>query len=117
MIILININYLYINKKTIKMKNMYAVRAQKLSKFHGTSNETFTNGLIHEEEYNYLYSDYGKALDAYKEQVKDCSSQVATSVCFSQTYTVQLLDYEGTNPMPTFQTKRKIMFQVTMSNL
>ena len=117
MIILIFINYLYINKKTIKMKNMYTVRTQKLSKFHGTTNETFTDGLIHEEEYNYLYSDYSQALDAYKEQVKDCSSQVATSVCFSQTYTVQLLDYEGTNPMPTFQTKRKIMFQVTMSNL
>lgn len=99
------------------MKNKYTVRTQKLSKFHGTSNETFTNGLIHEEEYNYFYSDYGEALDAYKEQVKDCSGQVAISVCFSQTFTVQLLDFEGTNPMKEHGEKRKIWFQVTMSNL
>jgi len=117
LIILININYLYIKQKNHQMKNTYAVRAQKLSKFHGTSNETFTNGLIHEEEYNYLYINYGEALDAYIEQVKDCSRQVATSVCFSQTYTVQLLDYEATNPMKAHGEKRKIMFQVSMSNL
>jgi hypothetical protein len=99
------------------MKKNYTVRLQKLSKFHGTTNETFTNGLIHEEEYKYLYSDYGEALDAYKEQVKDCAGQVAVSVCFSQTYTVQLLDYEGTNPMNSHVEKKRIMFQVTMSNL
>lgn len=99
------------------MKNTYTVRIQKLSKFHGTTNETFTDGVIHEEEYNYLYSDYAQALDAYKEQVKDCAGQVAVGVCFNQTYTVQLLDAEGTNPMKSHGEKRKIWFQVTMSNL
>jgi|GEM_PF-2487635 hypothetical protein len=99
------------------MKNNYTVRIQKLSKFHGTTNETFTDNVIHEEEYNYLYSEYGEALDAYKEQVKDCAGQVAVSVCFNQTYTVQLLDCEGTNPMKSHGEKRKIWFQVTMCNL
>ena len=96
---------------------MYTVRTQKLSKFYGTTNETFTDGLIHEEEYNYVYSDYGKALDAYKEQVKDCSSQLAISVCFNQTFTIQLLDIEGTNPLKSHGEKKRIWFQVTMSNL
>jgi len=96
---------------------MYTVRTQKLSKFHGTTNETFTNGVIHEEEYDYLYSDYAQALDAYKEQVIDCSGQLAISVCFSQTFTVQLLDSEGTNPLKSHGEKRRIMFQLTMSNL
>ena len=99
------------------MKNYYTVRIQKLSKFHGTSNETYTNGLIHEEEYNYLYLDYGEALNKYTEEVKDCAGQVAVSVCFNQTYTVQLLDCEGTNPMKSHGEKRKIWFQVTMCNL
>lgn len=96
---------------------MYTVRTQKLSKYHGTTNETFTNGVIHEEEYNYLYSDYAQALDAYREQVKDCSGQVAISVFFSQTFTVQLLDAEGTNPLKGHEEKKRIWFQVTMSNL
>ena len=99
------------------MKKNYTVRIQKLSRFHGTTNETFTDGVIHEEEYNYLYSDYGEALDAYKEQVKDCAGQVAVYVCFNQTYTVQLLDSEGTNPMKSNGEKKRIWFQVTMSNL
>ena len=99
------------------MKNTYTVRTQKLSKFHGTTNETFTDGLIHEEEYNYVYLDYGEALNKYIEQVKDCAGQVAVSVCFNQTYTVQLLDSEGTNPMKSNGEKKRIWFQVTMSNL
>ena len=99
------------------MKKYYTVRTQKLSKYHGTTNETFTNGVIHEEEYNYLYSDYGEALNKYTEQVKDCAGQVAVSVCFSQTFTVQLLDAEGTNPLKSHGEKSRIWFQVTMSNL
>jgi hypothetical protein len=56
-------------------------------------------------------------LNKYTEEVKDCAGQVAISVCFTQTYTVQLLDSEGTNPMKAHGEKRKIWFQVTISNL
>lgn len=98
-------------------KQNYIVRVSKLSKYFGETSETFKNGLIHEEEYNYEYSDYSLALSDYNKKCAECAEQCATGIVFTQSYTIQLLSAEGTNPMKGHSEKRRVCFQLIISNL
>jgi ectoine hydroxylase-related dioxygenase (phytanoyl-CoA dioxygenase family) len=100
------------------MNKTYAVRLSKLSKYFGETSENFKSGKIHEEEYIFEYTDYAEALQEYKKHCTSSANSLAMQHIFSSTYTVQLLDWEGTNPQtPYNQNKRGVMFQITVSNL
>jgi ribonuclease D len=100
------------------MKNTYAVRLSKLSKYFGETSENFQSKKIHEEEYIFEYTDYKEALEEYKKHCASSANSLATQTIFASTYTVQLLDWEGTNPQKNCnQYKRGIMHQITISNL
>jgi ectoine hydroxylase-related dioxygenase (phytanoyl-CoA dioxygenase family) len=100
------------------MKQTYAVRLSKLSKFFGESNENYKSGKIHEEEYIFEYATYSEALEEYQKHCTNAAKSLAVQIIFASTYTVQLLDWEGTNPQtPNTQYKRGVMFQITISNL
>jgi hypothetical protein len=100
------------------MKKTYAVRLSKLSKYFGTSEENFKPGQVHEEEYIFEYTDYKEALESYKQYCDDSAKSLALQIIFASTYTVQLLDYEGTNPQYNGdKNKRRIEHQITISNL
>jgi ribonuclease D len=100
------------------MKNTYAVRLSKISKYFGESNENYKSGKIHEEEYIFEYTDYKEALEEYKKHCASVANSISMQIIFASTYTVQLLDWEGTNPQSACtKYKRGIMFQITISNL
>ena len=100
------------------MKKTYAVRLSKLSKYFGMPSEHYKEGQIHEEEYIFEYTDYKEALDHYKKSCGEAAETLAIQIVFSQTYTIQILDLEGTNPQFNGdKSKRRIMFQITISNL
>ncbi len=118
MIILIIFNYLYTTKQNHQtMKKKYAVRLSKISKYYGVPSESHQQGKIHEEEYIFYYEDYRKALDEYNNHCQSAASHICMQGVFSSTYTIQLLDWEGTNPNISASEKRRIMFQITISNI
>jgi hypothetical protein len=100
------------------MKQSYAVRLSKISKYFGQTNEHYKSGKIHEEEYIFEYTDYAEALEEYKKHCASVANSLAMQIIFASTYTVQLLDWEGTNPQTNCtKYKRGIMFQISISNL
>lgn len=100
------------------MKQNHAVRVSKISKYYGKPSENFEKGQIHEEEYIFQFENYKDALEEYNEQCESTANSICMQSVFSSTYTIQLLDWEGTNPQKIgTKDKRRIMFQVTISNI
>jgi hypothetical protein len=99
------------------MKKKYAVRLSKISKYYGIPSENFQQGKIHEEEYNFQYEDYKDALEEYNKHCESAASSICMQISFSSTYTIQLLDWEGTNPNKSKSEKRRVMYQITISNI
>lgn len=100
------------------MKQTYAVRLSKLSKYFGVPSEYYKEGQVHEEEYIFEYTDYKEALEHYKKACGEAGESLALQIVFSQTYTIQLLNWEGTNPQFNGdKNKRRIDHQITISNL
>lgn len=95
----------------------YKVRIHKLSKYFGETDENFKDGQVHEEEYNYPYSDYKEALSFYVKKCEECAEQCSMGISFSHSFTIQLLGNIETNPMKSHSEKRRVYFQLTMSNL
>jgi hypothetical protein len=99
------------------MKNKYAVRLSRIKKYYGIVNETHKQGQIHEEEYIFHYEEYKDALDEYHKHCESSARNICMQGVFSSTYTIQLLDWEGTNPNKSQSDKRRIMFQISISNV
>ena len=99
------------------MKNKYAVRLSKIYKYYGIVSETHKQGQIHEEEYIFEYQEYRDALDEYHKHCENSAKHICMQGVFSSTYTIQLLDWEGTNPNKSKSDNRRIMFQISISNV
>jgi hypothetical protein len=99
------------------MQKNYAVRLSRISKYYGIPSESHKQGQIHEEEYVFNHSEFKDALESYNKHCIDSATNIAMQGVFSSTYTIQLLDWEGTNPNTSSSEKRRIMYQLTMSNV
>lgn len=100
------------------MINKYKVRVSKLSKYLGETNETHIHGKIHEEEYVFLYNDYPKALETYREQCNRCADFLSLPMNFwIQTNVIQLIDNTENNPQQGFEHLGLVVRQLTLTNL
>lgn len=100
------------------MKNKYKVTVNKLAKFYGTSTENHKHGKIHEEQYNYLYDDYGQAVDCYKERCAESANFLSLPLnSFTQTDIIKLIDNTENNPTKGQEHLGLVVRQLTISNL
>ena len=100
------------------MINKYKVSIQKLSKYHGESNENYKHGKIHEEQYNFLYDDYKQALDSYMERCVESTKHLSLPLSYyTMTHTIRLIDNTENNPSKCEEHLPLIVRQLTISNL
>ena len=100
------------------MTNKYKVTLNKVSKYHGETNENHKHGKIHEEQSDFLYDDYKQALDSYLERCVECAKHLSLPIStFTQTFIVKLIDNTENNPQKGFEHFGLVVRQLTLSNL